>query len=145
MEICRLIEGKEQLDIKGKTSGERGMHIISGIISNSNQMEVQLNLPNTGQISNLIMDAIVETSAIINRDGIRPIKIGKLPDGLAALCNIQIMVQSLVVEAGVSGNIEKAKQALIIDPVINEHESALLAFSELMNVHKNLLPQFVVE
>ena len=143
--INRLIQGKEPLDVKGKLSGERAMHIIAGIMSNSNHMELQVNLPNTGQVSNLITDAIVETPAIINKGGIRPIQVGEMPEGLAALCNIQIMIQSLVVDAGVSGDMEKAKQALLVDPVVNDHDKALEAFDELMKTHIDLLPQFEVE
>jgi alpha-galactosidase len=143
--INRLIAGKEPLDVKGKLSGERAMHIISGMVSNSNHMELQINLPNTGQVSNLINDAIVETPAVINKGGVHPIQVGDMPEGLAALCNIQIMVQSLVVEAGVSGDMEKAKQALLVDPVVNDQGKALAAFDELMKIHSDLLPQFEVE
>lgn len=143
--INKLIEGKEPLNIKGKLSGERAMHIISGMMSNTNHLELQVNLPNTGQISNLIQDAIVETPAIINKGGIRPIQVGEMPEGLAALCNIQIMVQSLVVESGVTGDIDKGKQALLVDPVVNDQEKALAAFDELMKVHSDLLPQFEVD
>ncbi len=145
MRINRLIEGKEPLDVKGRLSGERAMHIIAGMVSNSNHMELQVNLPNTGQIPNLIKDSIVETPAIINKTGIHPIQVGEMPEGLAALCNIQIMVQSLVVDAGVSGDMNKAKQALLVDPVVNDQEKALVAFDELMSIHRDLLPQFEVD
>jgi len=141
----RLITGKESLDVKGKLSGERAMHIIAGMMSNSNHMELQVNLPNIGQVSNLIKDSIVETPAIINKGGIHPIQVGEMPEGLAALCNIQIMIQSLVVEAGVSGDMEKAKQALLVDPVVNDHDKAIAAFDELMNTHSDLLPQFEID
>ena len=121
------------------------MHIIAGMMSNSNHMELQVNLPNSGQVSNLIKDSIVETPAIISKGGIRPIQIGEMPEGLAALCNIQIMIQSLVVESGVSGDMEKAKQALLVDPVVNDHDKALEAFDELMKTHNDLLPQFELD
>ena len=145
MRINRLIERKEPLDVKGKLSGERAMHIIAGMVSNSNHVELQVNLPNTGQIPNLIKDSIVETPAIINKSGIHPIQVGEMPEGLAALCNIQIMVQNLVVDAGVSGDMGKAKQALLVDPVVNDQEKALAAFDELMKIHSDLLPQFEVD
>jgi alpha-galactosidase len=143
--INKLIEGKEPLDVKGKLSGERAMHIIAGIVSNSNHMEMQINLPNAGQVSNLLNGAIVETPAVINKGGIHPIQVGDMPEGLAALCNIQIMVQSIVVDAGVSGDMEMAKQALLVDPVVNDQEKALAAFDELMKMHSDLLPQFEVK
>jgi alpha-galactosidase len=143
--VNKLIDGKESLEVKGKLSGERAMHIIAGMVSNSNNLELQVNLPNTGQVSNLLKDAIVETPAIVNKGGIRPLHVGEIPEGLAALCNIQIMIQSLVVEAGVSGDMGKAKQALLLDPVVNDHDNALDAFDELMRTHIDLLPQFDVD
>lgn len=140
--INRIVEGKDKLDIIGKQSGEKGMEIIAGIVSNSNHMELQVNLSNQGQVTNLIMDAIVETPAIINKGGIRPIHVGELPEGLAALCNIQILIQSLAVEAGIHGDIGLAQQAMLADPVIHDTEAAEKAFNELMKAHKDLLPQF---
>lgn len=140
-----IIEGKTPLDIKGKQSGERAMHIIAGMVSNTNHMELQVNLPNNGQVSNLITDAIVETPAVINKGGIRPIHVGNMPEGLAALLNIQILCTSIAVEAGVFGDMEKAKQALLVDPVVQDQDAALKAFDELLDLHKDLLPQFEVD
>ncbi|MCK5670382.1 hypothetical protein KAI10_03285, partial [Candidatus Bathyarchaeota archaeon] len=105
----------------------------------------QVNLPNSGQIPNLIKDAVVETPAVVTKGDIKPIVVGSMPEGLAALLNIQILVQSIVVEAGVSGDMKKAKQALLVDPVVHDHDAALKAFDELMKVHADLLPQFEVE
>ena len=141
--IQKLIEQDSQLGIKGKLSGERAMHIIAGIKDNSNHFELQVNVPNEGQIPNLITDAIVETPAIINRGGVRPIHVGEMPEGLAALCNIQILVQSLAVEAGVRGDLALAKQAMFSDPVVHDNKAAEKAFNELMEVHHDLLPQFM--
>jgi alpha-galactosidase len=140
-----IIEGKTPLDIKGKESGERAMHIIASMMTGSNHTELQVNLPNRGQASNLLQDAIVETPATIIKGKIVPIEVGDLPEGLAAILNIQILVQSVAVEAGVTGDVEKAKQALLVDPVVEDNEAALKSFDELMNVHADLLPQFKVE
>lgn len=140
-----IIERKTPLDIKGKYSGERAMHIIAGLMTGINHTELQVNLPNKGQVSNLIQDAIVETPAVIRRGEIKPIEVGDMPEGLAALLNIQIMVQSVAVEAGVTGDLNKAKQALLVDPVVEDNDSALKSFDELMKVHADLLPQFKVK
>lgn len=145
LKIKSIIDGETPLEIKGKLSGERAMHIISGMVSGSNHSELQVNLPNNGQVANLIQDSIVETPAIIRKGTIEPVPVGDMPEGLAALLNIQIMVQNVAVEAGVSGDREKAKQALLVDPVVHDHESALKAFDELMKVHADLLPQFEVK
>jgi alpha-galactosidase len=141
--INRLIECEEPLNVTGRISGERAMHIIAGIVSNRRSLELQVNLPNEGQVGNLLDDAIVETPALVDGGGVHPIHVGDLPDGLAALCNIQILVQSLAVEAAVHGERWLALQALLADPVVQDSEAAERAFDELMDVHADLLPQFM--
>ncbi len=143
LRVKRLIEGEEPLAVKGRLSGERAMHMISGIASNSHHLEYQVNLPNEGQVSNLIEGAIVESPAVIDSSGVNSIHVGVLPDGLAALCNIQILVQELAVEAAVNGDRELALQAMLADPVVQNLEAAKVAFDELMDAHANLLPQFM--
>ncbi len=140
--INRLIEGREKLDIRGRLSGEGAMRIIEGIVTNSGHTELQVNLPNEGQVSNLLSGAIVETPAIVNRGGVHPIHVGDLPAGLAAIINIQILIQSLAVESAVNGDKKKAMQALLADPVVQDNVAAEKAFDELFEAHRDLLPQF---
>jgi alpha-galactosidase len=140
--INRLIEGKEGLRVKGELSGEGAMRIIEGIVTNSGHTELQVNKMNEGQVSNLLPDAVVETPAVINRSGVHPIHIGELPDGLAALCNIQILIQNLAVEAAVKGDKKKALQAVLADPVVQDNVAAEKAFNELFAAHRDMLPQF---
>jgi alpha-galactosidase len=140
--INRLIEGKEKLRVEGELSDEDAMRIIEGIVTNSGHTELQVNTPNEGQVSNLLPDAVVETPAVINRSGVHPIHVGELPDGLAALCNIQILIQNLAVEAAVKGDRKKALQAVLADPVVQDNVAAEKAFDELFAAHRDLLPQF---
>jgi alpha-galactosidase len=140
--INRLIEGREKLKVMGELSGEGAMRIIEGIVTNSGHTELQVNLPNEGQVSNLLRDAVVETPALINRSGVHPIHVDELPQGLAAICNIQILIQNLVVEAAVNGDRKKALQALLADPVVQDNVAAEKAFNELFEAHSDLLPQF---
>jgi alpha-galactosidase len=143
LRVNRIIDGEEAMNVKGCLSGERVMHIISGIVSNSRHLEYQVNLPNDGQVSNLIEGAIVESPAVIDRSGVHPIHVGDLPEGLAALCNIQILIQELAIEAAVNGNRELALQAMLADPVVQDLDAARIAFDELMEAHSDLLPQFL--
>ena len=141
--IRKLINGEAPLDVRGRLSGERVMHIVSGIVSNSRHLELQVNLPNEGQVKNLIEEAVVETPAIVDGSGVHPINVGPLPDGLAALCNIQILVQELAVEAAVQGDRNLALQAMLADPVVHDLEAGRTSFEELMQAHRDLLPQFM--
>lgn len=145
MRVKSLAEGKDPLNVRGRLSGERVMHMISGIVSNSRHLEYQVNMPNEGQIGNLIAGAVVESPAVVDGGGVHPIQVGDLPEGLAALCNIQILVQELAVEAAVSGDRELALQAVLSDPVVQDLEAGRKAFEELMFAHADLLPQFGTE
>jgi alpha-galactosidase len=140
--VMRLEASSEKLKVKGELSGEGAMRIIEGVATNSGHIEPQVNLPNEGQVSNLLPDAFVETPAIVNRSGIHPLHVGALPQGLAALCNIQVLIQSLAVEAAVTGDRTKAIQAMLTDPVVQDNAAAENAFSELFEAHKDLMPQF---
>ena len=140
--VNRIIKGIEPLEVKGKLSDEVAMPIIAGVVSDSNHIEYQVNLQNKGQIPNLIKDAIIETPAVINKNGVNPVHVGDMPDGLAALCNREILIHSLSAEAGVHRDIKLAQQAMMVDPVVQDIEAAEKAFSELMDAHMDLLPQF---
>jgi len=140
--IRRLLASEEPLGVAGRLSGERAMHIVAGMESNSGHVELQANLPNEGQVGNLMRGAVVETPAVVDGRGVRPVHVGDLPQGLAALCNFQLMVGSLAVEAGVRGDSRLARQALLADPVVSDMSAAERAFEELMEAHRDLLPQF---
>jgi alpha-galactosidase len=142
LKVRSLIEEREPLDVRGRLSGERAMPIIAGIVSNSRHIELQVNTPNGGQVANLMEEAIVESPAIVDGSGVHPVQVGGLPDSLAALCNIQILIQDLAVEAAVHGDRGLALQAVLIDPVIQDLDSARAAFEELMEAHADALPQF---
>jgi alpha-galactosidase/6-phospho-beta-glucosidase family protein len=52
------------------------------------------------------------------------------------------MIQSLAVEAGVRGDLRLAQQAMLADPVVQDTEAAEKSFKELMEAHRDMLPQF---
>jgi len=124
--------------------GERGqaINIIRALISNRRYLEYSVNIPNDGLIADLPSDTIVEVPAVIDAAGIHPIHIGKLPDGIDALCYTQAAIQRLSAEAAHEGSYEKALQALLLDPVVHDEEAARKTLNELLEAHAPLLPQF---
>ena len=74
--------------------------------------------------------------------GVQPIQVPPLPEGIAALCNRQIAIQELVVEATLTGCWEIALQALVLDPVVPDIEAAHAVLDELLAVHAPYLAQF---
>jgi alpha-galactosidase len=116
--------------------------IIAGVLTNSHQHELAVNLPNRGLIPNLPEWAIVEIPATVDASGVHGIPLGPLPEPIAAMCRTQVAVIDRVVEAGVHGDRNAALQALLLDPVVPTAAQAEAILNELLEVHKDFLPQF---
>jgi alpha-galactosidase len=146
-ETRRLVEGVADGSVEpgNEKSGEAAVRIISGILRNSNHREPQVNLPNEGQVGNLIQSAVVESPATISKTGVHPTQVGDLPQSIAALCNMQILIQGLAVEAALRGDRKLALRAVLADPVVQDNVAAEQAFRELLEAHRDLLPQFKEE
>jgi alpha-galactosidase len=142
-QIRRMADGSEPLgDLLVKPSGEIAFDIIQAIAGNRNAYALAVNVPNNGCITNLPADAIVEVPALVSGYGIQGLTMGKLPDGIASLCQKQVDIQRLTVEAAVHGDRNKALQALLIDPVVDSMEAAEKMLDELLAVHAPYLPRF---
>ncbi|MGQ9910097.1 MAG: family 4 glycosyl hydrolase [Candidatus Flexifilum sp.] len=123
-------------------SGERAIPIIVGMLHNTHQYELAVNVPNRGFIPNLPDDAIVEIPALVDAGGVHGVAIGPLPEPIAAMARTQIAVIDRVVEAGVHGDRQAALQALLLDPVISSAQQAEAILDELLEVQRPYLPQF---
>ena len=117
-----------------KPGDESAIPIIEGIITDSNHREDSVNLPNNDVITNLPRDLVVECPAIINKDGVNPIKLGEYPKGLAALLRIEASVQDLVVEAILKKSKEIALQALLASPIVDSATQAENILEEMLKV-----------
>ncbi|MCL6442401.1 MAG: hypothetical protein K6T83_02850 [Alicyclobacillus sp.] len=129
-------------DLLTRGSGEVTFDIIRGIAGNRNIYVHAVNIPNRGCITNLPRDAVVEVPALVSGFGIQGLTMGDLPNGIAALCNTQVAVQRLVVEAAVTGDRQKALQALLVDPVVDSLLAAERTLDELLDAHWAVLPAF---
>ncbi len=103
------------------------------------------NVPNNGLIENLPPECIVEVPCHVDRNGIQPTRIGRIPSQLAAVMRLSTSVQELTVEAALTGKRERIYQAALMDP----HTSAELSPDEiwhlvddLIEAHGNLLPKY---
>lgn len=123
-------------------SGERAIPIIESMLLDSNSYETAVNIPNKGLIDNLPHDSIIETSAIVNKNGIHGEKIGILPRNIAAILRIEASVQDVCVEAILKESKELAITALAIDPNVGSFEKAEKMYGEMIELQKEYLPNF---
>ncbi len=75
------------------------------------------NLPNTGQISNLPMGAVVETPVIVNSNGFTPVNFGALPEPVLGIIEPWSKVLTMVVDACFKKDKNLALYALRLDPL----------------------------
>jgi len=78
---------------------------------------VYVNVRNDGLITNLPPDACVEVACVADRNGVRPARYGALPPACAALNEVQIAVQRLIVRAAMTGSRELVHAAVALDPL----------------------------
>jgi alpha-galactosidase len=77
---------------------------------------IQLNVPNTGLITNLPSGTPVEVPGVIDGTGARPAYVGELPPQCAALNRNFLNVVDLTVRAAVEQRPEHIRQAAMVDP-----------------------------
>ncbi len=106
---------------------------------------LQGNIRNDGYITNLPQGCCVEVPVYVDREGLHPLRIGDLPVQLAALNQSNVTVQTLAVEAGISGDPELVMAAIALDPLTSavctlQEIRAMTA--ELLTAEAQWLPQF---
>ncbi|CUU49964.1 MULTISPECIES: 6-phospho-beta-glucosidase [Clostridium] len=139
----------ENLDIKPPQLEKRGgayysdaaCRLINSIYNNKGDIQ-PVNTKNNGAIEGIENDSAVEISCIITKDGPKPIAMGKLPVSVNGLVQTIKSFERLVVEAAVEGDYNKALLALTINPLIPSEKIAKILLDELLEAHKDYLPQF---
>ena len=124
-------------------SNEYAGEIIHAVVTDK-PVTINGNVMNNGLIDNLPHDSCVEVPCLIDKSGISPIAVGKLPQQLAALIQTNINVQQLTVEAIVSKKKEHVYHAAMLDP----HTASELSIDdiwkmtdEMIDAHGNMIPE----
>jgi alpha-galactosidase len=137
-----MASGHQLIDHLLETDSEGALEMIENQICATTHYHLAANLPNEGQISNLPLDATVETPVVVDGAGIHPVHVGALPDPVAELLRREITAAELCVDAAVEGSREKALQCLLLDPVIIDINTAKKILDDYLVSYKEYLPQF---
>ncbi len=124
-----------------KARGEGAVEIIEGLLGREIYRPA-VNIPNRGHIANLPDGAIIELPALVGGWGIRGLNAGPLPEMVAELCRREIAVAGLAVDAAVSGDRQTALQALLLDPCINDIDTARAILDAYLAEYADYLPSF---
>ena len=146
-QIARWKREKEEYlagNITHTRSREYASHIMEAIVTD-NPYKIGGNVINNGLITNLPSEACVEVPCLVNRLGIQPTQVGRLPTQLAAMNMTNINVQLMTIEAAVTRKKDAIYQAAMLDP----HTSSELSIDdivkmcdELIEAHGDYLPKY---
>ncbi|MCF7853913.1 MAG: alpha-glucosidase/alpha-galactosidase [Candidatus Pacebacteria bacterium] len=145
-QIDKWEKQREDLVNKATITHERTHEYASRIMhamETDEPFRIHGNVTNTGLITNLPKEAIVEVPCLVDRNGVNPCYVGDLPEQCAAMNRTNINVQLLTVEAALTGKKERVYQAALMDP----HTAAELSIDEIVSMcdelieaHGELLP-----
>lgn len=139
--IEEMLAGKRPIPME--RSHEYASDILESLVTGRPQV-IYGNVRNTGLIDNL-PDGCVEVACLVDRNGVQPCHFGPLPEQLAALDRPHMAVHRLMVESLQERNREKARYALLLDPlsaaVCSPAEISGM-FDEMWEAEREYLPDF---
>src|ERR1700687_259826 len=133
-----------ETEIPTERSHEYASYIIEAM-ELGRPTSVHGNVVNDGAIENLQADGCVEVECRVGPDGVKPVRFGKLPEQLAALNRSHLAVHELVVQALLERDRQKAKYALMLDPLtaaVCSVQEIDQMFEEMWNAERESLKAF---
>ncbi len=124
-----------------KPSGELAIPIISSIEHDLHRREIAANVVNEGAIAQLSAEAIVEVPIMVDGEGVHPLPVGALPPAIAAMCQLQIAIQELLVEAYRERSKRLLLQALLLEPTVSDVKRAREMMEVMLHVEREYLPE----
>lgn len=139
----------ENLNIKPPQLEERGgayysdaaVRLITSLYTDKRDIQ-PVNTINRGAIASIPVDSAVEVSCIITKDGPVPLAVGDIPVAARGLVQQIKSFERIAAEAAVTGDYNKAVLALTINPLTPSDTIAKEIIDEMMEAHKEYLPQF---
>ncbi len=136
----------EQLSKRGGARySEVAINLVNSIWNDSGDVQV-VNVLNKGAIPFLKDTDAVEVCAKIGRNGATPLPVtGVITDHMKEYISQVKAYERHAVKAAIYGDKEEAMRALVINPLVGDLKTASACFDEMLEAHKDYLPQFFKE
>jgi 6-phospho-beta-glucosidase len=125
----------------GAYYSDAAVRLISSIYNDKRDIQ-PVNTRNNGAIASIERDSAVEVSCIITKDGPKPIAVGDLPVAVRGLVQQIKSFERVAAEAAVTGNYDTALLAMTINPLVPSDKVGKEILDEMLEAHKDHLPQF---
>ncbi|MFS7391075.1 6-phospho-beta-glucosidase [Carnobacterium maltaromaticum] len=147
-ELFELYKDPE-LDHKPQQLAERGgarysdaaCNIINSIY-NDKRLIMTVSTKNNGTVTDLPADSAVEVTCMITGNGPVPFQFGGFAPAERGLLQLMKAMEELTIEAAVTGDYGTLLQAFTTNPLITSGNEGKQVMDELLEAHKQYLPQF---
>jgi len=134
-----MAEADQHVDDIHMSDGEGYAGVALGIIEaleTGEPLYTALNVPNAGAIDGMRRDDVVEVSCVIDRDGVRTLPIGAIPEPQALLMRQVKLYERLTVEAIAKRSRATAVAALMAHPLVLSYSRAKPLVDEYLAAHR---------
>lgn len=147
-ELFELYKDPE-LDHKPQQLAERGgarysdaaCNIINSIY-NDKRLIMTVSTKNNGTVTDLPANSAVEVTCMITGNGPVPFQFGGFAPAERGLLQLMKAMEELTIEAAVTGDYGTLLQAFTTNPLITSGNEGKQVMDELLEAHKQYLPQF---
>lgn len=138
-----LIEKPAILDKRGgHLYSEAAVSLLSAIYNDKNE-EYIVNVKNNGALDFMANGDVVEIGCNVNKNGATPLPLKDFNnDHIKEMMRVVKAYEKHTVQAGINGDYNEALNALLIHPLVGDFRKAKDALDELLEAHKEFLPQF---
>ncbi|MBN9182942.1 MAG: hypothetical protein J0I66_08090, partial [Microbacterium sp.] len=127
-------------DVPVESSEELAIPIIEWVACGVERDLPAVNIPNRGAIPGLPDDMVVEVRAKVVDGALVPVQMEPLPTGILAMVQLQGAIHRLLVEAYVEQSKAKLLQAILLDPIVDNHNRAVAMLDEFLTLQADALP-----
>ncbi len=134
-----MTEADRTVDDVHTPDGEGYAGVALGIIEaleTGEPLYTALNVPNEGAIDGMRPGDVVEVSCVVDRDGVRPLPIGAIPEAQELLMRAVKRYERLTVEAIAKRSRAIAVEALMAHPLVLSYSRAKPLVDEYLAAHR---------
>lgn len=133
----------KQLEKRGGAMySEAAVSLIDALYNDRDELHV-VNVKNEDTLDFMAEDDVIEISCKVGKSGCYPISLIDQPSSHIKLLMKTIKhYEKLAVLAGMTGDYQKAVEALLLHPLCHDHDNIKEALDEMLDANKKYLPQF---
>lgn len=126
----------------GSRYSEVALNLVDSIYNDKNDIQV-VNVLNKGKAIPFMDESdAVELCCRIGKNGATPIPVTHYNDHIKSYMMMMKSYEKHAVKAALTGDVYEAYRALLINPLVGDFKKIEPCFNELLEAHKEYLPQF---